>query len=146
MTLSASQDKTLMWKLTRDGTNYGIPQRALRGHSRFVSDVVISSDGQFALSGSWDGTLRLWDLMTGTTTGRFVGRTKDVLSVVFSSDNRQTVSGSGVKTIQAGNTLGVCKYTVQDEGHLEWVSHVHSSPNSCNPTIESCGWDELVRV
>lgn len=60
-----SPDKTIiMWKLTRDETNYGIPQRALRGHSHFVSDVVISSDGQFALSGSWDGTLRLWDLTT----------------------------------------------------------------------------------
>lgn len=58
-------DKTIiMWKLTRDETNYGIPQRALRGHSHFVSDVVISSDGQFALSGAWDGTLRLWDLTT----------------------------------------------------------------------------------
>lgn len=51
-----------MWKLTRDETNYGTPQRSLRGHSHFVSDVVISSDGQFALSGAWDGTLRLWDL------------------------------------------------------------------------------------
>ncbi|NXX76466.1 RACK1 kinase, partial [Urocolius indicus] len=107
-------DKTIiMWKLTRDETNYGIPQRALRGHSHFVSDVVISSDGQFALSGSWDGTLRLWDLTTGTTTRRFVGHTKDVLSVAFSSDNRQIVSGSRDKTIKLWNTLGVCKYTVQ---------------------------------
>lgn len=58
-------DKTvIMWKLTRDETNYGIPQRAMKGHSHFVSDVVVSSDGQFALSGSWDGTLRLWDLTT----------------------------------------------------------------------------------
>jgi guanine nucleotide-binding protein subunit beta-2-like 1 protein len=63
--------------------------RALRGHSHFVEDVVISSDGQFALSGSWDGTLRLWDLNTGSTTRRFVGHTKDVLSVAFSVDNRQ---------------------------------------------------------
>lgn len=56
-------DKSIiMWKLTRDETNYGIPQRSLRGHSHFISDVVISSDGQFALSGAWDGTLRLWDL------------------------------------------------------------------------------------
>lgn len=56
-------DKSLiMWQLTRDETNYGIPQRSLKGHSHFVSDVVMSSDGQFALSGSWDGTLRLWDL------------------------------------------------------------------------------------
>lgn len=62
----------------------------------FLQDVVISSDGQFALSGSWDGTLRLWDLNTGNTTRRFVGHTKDVLSVAFSVDNRQVgVFGEG---------------------------------------------------
>jgi WD40 repeat protein len=33
----------------------------------------VSSDGQFALSGSWDGTLRLWDLTTGNSTRTFVG-------------------------------------------------------------------------
>lgn len=26
---------------------------------------MISSDGQFCLTGSWDGTLRLWDITTG---------------------------------------------------------------------------------
>lgn len=50
---------------------------------------------------------------SGTTTRRFVGHTKDVLSVAFSSDNRQIVSGSRDKTIKLWNTLGVCKYTVQ---------------------------------
>uniref|UniRef100_A0A8C5V215 Small ribosomal subunit protein RACK1 n=1 Tax=Microcebus murinus TaxID=30608 RepID=A0A8C5V215_MICMU len=148
MILSASRDKTIiMWKLTRDETNYGIPQRALRGHSHFVSDVVISSDGQFALSGSWDGTCsdRL-SSQGGTTTRRFVGHTKDVLSVAFSSDNRQIVSGSRDKTIKLWNTLGVCKYTVQDESHSEWVSCVRFSPNSSNPIIVSCGWDKLVKV
>ena len=60
-------DKTvIVWTLLRDVGNYGIAKRALRGHNHFVSDVVISSDGQFALSGSWDNTLRLWELATGT--------------------------------------------------------------------------------
>merc|ERR1712227_364812 len=94
MILSASRDKTVMvWQLTREDGNYGYPKKALRGHGHFVEDVVISSDGQFALSGSWDGTLRLWDLNTGLTTRRFVGHEKDVLSVAFSADNRQIVSG-----------------------------------------------------
>ena len=31
--------------------NYGIPQKRLHGHGHFVSDVVLSSDGHFALSG-----------------------------------------------------------------------------------------------
>lgn len=81
------------------------PHRALRGHGHFVSDVIISSDGQFALSGSWDGTLRLWEIKTGKTTRRFVGHSKDVLSVAFSVDNRQIVSGSRDKTVKLWNTL-----------------------------------------
>merc|ERR1712216_784817 len=53
MILSASRDKTVMvWQLTREEGNYGYPKKALRGHGHFVEDVVISSDGQFALSGS----------------------------------------------------------------------------------------------
>ena len=54
MLISASRDKSLIvWSLTRDETNYGVAKKSLRGHNHFVSDVVISSDGQFALSSSW---------------------------------------------------------------------------------------------
>jgi guanine nucleotide-binding protein subunit beta-2-like 1 protein len=146
--LSSSRDKTvILWNLTREEENYGYPRRSLHGHSHFVQDVVISSDGQFALSGSWDGTLRLWDLNTGTTTRRFVGHTKDVLSVAFSVDNRQIVSGSRDKTIKLWNTLGECKYTIQDgDAHSEWVSCVRFSPVTSNPIIVSGGWDKLVKV
>merc|ERR1711861_117308 len=149
MILSASRDKTVMvWQLTREEGNYGYPKKALRGHGHFVEDVVISSDGQFALSGSWDGTLRLCDLNTGLTTRRFVGHDKDVLSVAFSADNRQIVSGSRDKTIKLWNTLGECKYTIvsEGEGHSEWVSCVSFSPNASHPLIVSGGWDKLVKV
>jgi guanine nucleotide-binding protein subunit beta-2-like 1 protein len=107
---------------------------------------VISSDGAYALSASWDKTLRLWELATGTTTRRFVGHTNDVLSVSFSADNRQIVSGSRDRTIKLWNTLGDCKYTITDKGHTEWVSCVRFSPNPQNPVIVSSGWDKLVKV
>ncbi|KAI4734073.1 WD40 repeat-like protein, partial [Aureobasidium sp. EXF-12298] len=101
MLLSASRDKTLIiWNLTRDETSYGYPKRSLHGHSHIVSDCVISSDGAYALSSSWDKTLRLWELSTGQTTRRFVGHTNDVLSVSFSADNRQIVSASRDRTIK----------------------------------------------
>jgi len=109
-------------------------------------EQVISSDGAYALSSSWDKTLRLWELSTGVTTRRFVGHTNDVLSVSFSADNRQIVSGSRDRTIKLWNTLGDCKYTITDKGHTEWVSCVRFSPNPSNPVIVSAGWDKYVKV
>ena len=107
---------------------------------------MISSDGAYALSSSWDKTLRLWELSTGNTTRTFVGHTNDVLSVSFSADNRQIVSGSRDRTIKLWNTLGDCKFTITDKGHSEWVSCVRFSPNPQNPVIVSSGWDKLVKV
>jgi len=147
MLLSASRDKSLiLWNLTRDDEKFGVAKRRLKGHSHYVQDVAISSDGQFALSGSWDGTLRLWDLNSGTTTRSFTDHTKDVLSVAFSADNRQIVSGSRDKSIKLWNTLGQCKFTITDEGHKEWVSCVRFSPNLSAPLIVSAGWDKMVKV
>ena len=90
--------------------------------------------------------MRLWELSTGVTTRRFVGHTNDVLSVSFSADNRQIVSGSRDRAIKLWNTLGDCKYTITDKGHTEWVSCVRFSPNPQNPVIVSAGWDKYVKV
>ncbi|RDK43592.1 G-protein comlpex beta subunit CpcB [Aspergillus phoenicis ATCC 13157] len=147
MLLSGSRDKTLIiWNLTRDEQAYGYPKRSLEGHSHIVSDCVISSDGAYALSSSWDKSLRLWELSTGETTRTFVGHTNDVLSVSFSADNRQIVSASRDRSIKLWNTLGDCKFTITDKGHTEWVSCVRFSPNPQNPVIVSAGWDKLVKV
>ncbi|KAF5730325.1 Guanine nucleotide-binding protein subunit beta-like protein [Tripterygium wilfordii] len=148
MIVTASRDKSIIvWNLTKEEKTYGVPKRRLTGHSHFVQDVVLSSDGQFALSGSWDGELRLWDLAAGTSARRFVGHTKDVLSVAFSIDNRQIVSASRDKTIKLWNTLGECKYTIQDgDAHSEWVSCVRFSPSTLQPTIVSASWDRTVKV
>merc|ERR1719454_1734045 len=111
--VSASRDKTVMlWELTpnnEDGT-VGYARKALCGHNQTVASVVLSSDGQFALSGSWDKTMRLWDLNHGKSLRTFHGHTSDVNSVAFSGDNRQIVSGSRDKTIRLWNTLAECKF------------------------------------
>ncbi len=139
-----------MWTLVREEENYGYARRALKGHNHFVSDIAISSDGQFALSGSWDATLRLWEIATGKCTRRFVGHTKDVLSVAFSSDNRQIVSASRDRTVKLWNTLGECKFTIIEDAHTEWVSCVRFPPVAPAPgstgVIVSAGWDKLVKV
>jgi len=150
--ISSSRDKTVMvWDLnvSHNGeVSGGRPQKSLVGHGHFVSDVVLSVDGQYALSGSWDKTLRLWDLTTGKTTRQFIAHTKDVLSVAFSADNRQIVSGSRDNTIRLWNTLAQCKLTLseKDECHTHWVSSVRFSSSSTSPSIVSGGWDKVVKV
>jgi len=124
----------------------GQPRRSLLGHTNIVQDVAISSDGQFVLSGSWDCSLRLWELKTGQMTRRFVGHEKDVMSVAFSADNRQIVSGSRDHKIKIWNTLGECKFTISENGHTDWVSCVRFSPNPAHPLIVSGSWDKVVKV
>lgn len=159
MIVSASRDKSLLiWNIEPDasvvgdecdGISYGKPVRSLHGHTHFVEDVVISSDGQYALSGSWDRTLRLWELSTGVTRNRFIGHTKDVLSVAFSPDNRQIISGGRDKTIRIWNTLGHLVHTIDGEkngAHTDWVSSVAFSPDAKVSRVVSCGWDNMVKV
>jgi len=162
--ISGSRDKSvLVWKLERKTqTRRGDPTSAhmdvrvvegkmmkrLVGHNHFIQDIDISSDRQYALSASWDGTLRLWNLKTGRTTRRFIGHKKDVLSVAFSADNRQIVSGSRDKTINVWNTIGVIKQQMNDSStaHRDWVTCVRFSPNVDEPVIVSSGRDKTVKV
>jgi guanine nucleotide-binding protein subunit beta-2-like 1 protein len=153
--ITGSRDKTLMiWKLTGaneefDGSAnrlYGVPLKSLTGHSHFVSDIAISNDNFFALSSSWDKTLRLWDLRAGKTTRIFNGHTKEVFSVSFSLDNRQIISAGADKTFKLWNTMADCKYTNEQNNHSDWVSCVRYSPVAKNPYFATVGWDGRLKV
>lgn len=148
--LSASRDKSvIMWKLNQTHSadeKIGTPVRRLVGHSHYVQDLALSSDGAHCLTGSWDSTLRLWNLSTGKTTHRFVSHTKDVLSVAFSADNRQVMSGGRDRQVKLWNVLGECKHTFDDKAHEDWVSCVRFSPNPAAPVAVSAGWDKVVKV
>ncbi|XXZ97871.1 G-protein beta subunit and guanine dissociation inhibitor for Gpa2p [Meyerozyma guilliermondii] len=143
--LSGSRDKTLItWKLTGGEDNqYGVPKKSFRGHSHIVQDVTISADGAYALSASWDKTLRLWDLESGECTKRFVGHTGDVLSVSIAKNLRQIVSASRDKTVKVWNTIGECMQTLTS--HSDWVSAVRFSPSDKTNTVISASWDKTVK-
>ena len=39
--------------------------KVLEGHTGWVFDVAISTDGAKIVSGSWDKTVRVWSMETG---------------------------------------------------------------------------------
>lgn len=66
----------------------------LPGHSARVASVAISPDGNFILSGSWDGTMRLWETETGRPVESFAANAKFTHPVAFSPDGRTIAAGT----------------------------------------------------
>jgi WD40 repeat protein len=63
-------------------------------HSGLVFSVAFSPDGKYALSGSADTTLRLWDVSTGKKIRQFIGHSDVITSVAFSPDGKYALSGN----------------------------------------------------
>jgi len=74
--------------------------KTFTGHDGHVYSVNFSPDGQTAVSGSADQTLKLWNLQTGEIIRTFRGHEGIVWSVVFSPDGQYIVSCSWDYTIK----------------------------------------------
>ena len=65
----------------------------LLGHNRQVLAVAVSPDGKQAVTGSFDGQIRLWDLENGKSIRTIGNLTQTVRAVVILPDGKQAISG-----------------------------------------------------
>ncbi len=146
-TLAAATDHKIRFWREADGQ----PDLILHGHTDDVWAVAFSPDGEWLVSGSWDRTVRLWDLSparhTGTGRGRLLhtlhGHTKGVVSVAFSADGRTLASGGYDHTIRLWDALtGLCLHVL--EQHREWVWGVAFSPDG--GLLASASGDGTIRL
>jgi WD40 repeat protein len=68
--------------------------RLFEGHSQPVYSVDISSDGNYAVSGSTDQTLRLWEMSTGECVRTWEIKTDFIGPVRFTSDCKYLLIGT----------------------------------------------------
>lgn len=90
--------------------------QTFEGHRGAVTCVVPSACERFALSGSEDGDLRLWDIESGRCLRKFSGHTDHVNAALFLPDGHRAVSGSDDSTVRiwdldSGRCLRVFKST-----------------------------------
>jgi WD40 repeat protein len=74
--------------------------RIFGGHGSRVNGVAISADGKRALSASWDGVLRYWNLENGELLREMQGHGNAIMSVVLSADGKRALSGSSDRTMR----------------------------------------------
>jgi small GTP-binding protein len=117
--------------------------RVLEGHTSQVNAVAISADGRRAVSGSYDDTVRVWDLEAGKLVATLKGHTKVVWGVALSADGRRAVSGSEDNTVRVWD-LEAGKLVATLKGHTSKIFGVALSADG--RWAVSVSQDRTVRV
>jgi uncharacterized delta-60 repeat protein len=115
----------------------------LTGHTEGVWSVAISPDDKTLVSGSWDNTIRIWNLQTPELKSTLQGHTNSVYSVAITPDDKTLVSGSDNKTIRIWNLqTPELKSTLQ--GHTNSVYSVAITPD--DKTLVSGSDDKTIKI
>lgn len=121
-----------------------VAQHVLWGHTREVTTVAFSPDGSKLASGSYDGTVIIWDVDRGIQIGSPLwGHRHCISSVAFSHDSKRIASGAYDKTVRMWDVEMGTAIGGPLEGHTCWV---YSVSWSCDGLIASGSSDMTIRL
>ncbi|MDZ7965263.1 MAG: trypsin-like peptidase domain-containing protein [Nostoc sp. DedSLP03] len=108
-----------------------------------VNSVAISPDGKTLASGSYDNTIKIWNLATGEQIRILKGHYYSVNSVAFSLDGKTLASGSEDNTIKIWNLITGQEISTL-KGHSDPVYSVAFSPDG--RTLASGSSDNSIKI
>jgi WD40 repeat protein len=103
---------------------------SLEGHKAGIcveACLAFSPDGRRFASGSWDHTIKIWDVNTGKLLQTLQGHQNLVLSIAFSPNGLLLASGSADKTIKLWDVN--TGESLQTLAERSWVSSLAFSPD-----------------
>ncbi len=114
----------------------------LRGHGGPVRALAISSDGQTAVTGSFDSTAIRWSLARNAAEQVLRFHADAVNAVVLLKDGRAATAGADGRI--AIWTPGNAEPDAVLEGHTAPIAALAASPDG--KTLASASWDQTVRL
>lgn len=103
--MSAEGSDILLWDIVIDewgNLKTAVPKRILRGHEKAIWRVVIAPDGSHCVSSSYDQTIRIWDLKTGTIERVLTTHSEYVRGLAWSRDGTIAYTANGMLHVWDG--------------------------------------------
>ena len=119
----------------------------LSRHTAVVSAVALTRDRKKLVTGSYDQTLRIWSVKTGSLLRTLSGHSQEIYCVATSGDGKLVASGSADQTIKlwdlrTGELVRSLGNLIL--GHTDTVTALAFSPN--NQFLVSASQDKTVRL
>ena len=139
-TLDEHRDKVHLFKQYTNDTV--TPRFNVDGHG--VHSVAFSPvDATLLATGSWDGTVKLWDVVTERDIATLKGHTGPVSSVAFSSDGSTLATGSWDRTVKLWDVETERNIATLKEHTAGITSVAFSSDGS---TLAAGLWDRTMKL